>query len=49
MAYDPHCEDLARLFLAENPDLEALAPVLAQEIQDSIDMWLEEMNDDEDD
>ena len=47
MPYDPRCEDLARHFLADEPELEGLVPVLAQEIQESIEIWIEEMKKDE--
>ena len=51
MPYDVKCEELARHFLADEPgltpELEKLAPALAQEIQDSIEFWLDEMNDDD--
>lgn len=42
--YDPKCEDLARTFLTDSPELDInkLAPLLALEIQGVIDGFLEE-------
>jgi hypothetical protein len=47
MPYDAKCEEVARHFLADHPEVDELAPVLAQEIQDSIEIWPEEMEDDD--
>ena len=49
MPYDPKCEKLAKYFLADKPKLLELAPALAQEIQDTVEYWIIEMEDDEDD
>ena len=42
--YDPHCLELARLFIADEPTLQkpGNAERLAQEIQDSIEAWIQE-------
>ncbi len=45
--YDTKCEELARHFLDDEPELRDLAPVLAQEIQDSIEIWIEELKRDD--
>lgn len=41
--YDPKCEDLARIFLSDSPelDMEKLAPVLAAEISETIANFIE--------
>lgn len=50
MPYDAKCEELARYFLAGQAEREEFAPVLAQEIQDTVEVWISEMNrDDEED
>lgn len=44
MGYDSKCEDLARYFLQDTPDLEEQAPELAQAIQDAVEIWILEQN-----
>lgn len=42
MSYDVRCEDLARVFLGDStPYTEADVEALAQEIQNTIEDWLE--------
>jgi ribosomal protein S27E len=43
-SYDPHCEELARWFLADNPELYSDANLadLATEIQGTIEAWIEQ-------
>lgn len=48
-AYDPHCQDLAEVFLSEEPFTTATLPVhtarvvaLSLEIQQAVENWLEE-------
>ena len=40
MSYDPHCQDLAELFLSDEPLLYGRAASLAQHIQNSIESWI---------
>lgn len=43
LAFDPRCEDLARVFLMDEPDVtEATVALLASQIQHSIEEWLED-------
>jgi hypothetical protein len=44
MSYDPKCVDLAEAFLMDHPELdgEKHIPLLAQEIQDAIENYLEQ-------
>jgi hypothetical protein len=41
MPYDQKCEDLAKIFLQDYPDLQGKVTELAQEIQDAIEDWLD--------
>lgn len=42
MSYDPHCEDLARLFLEDRRrPSETLVQQLAQRLQDTIEAFIE--------
>lgn len=42
MTFDPKCEDLARSFLSDNPELDAdkLAPILAAHIQETVEDFM---------
>lgn len=41
MSHDPHCRELADLFLADEPALASHAAALAEHIQAAIEDWIE--------
>ena len=42
MTFDPKCEDLARSFLSDHPELDAekLAPILAAQLQEAVEDFI---------